>query len=306
MLSGHTTDRTFYAEIHASPDEEDWEDEAVWRRCNPMLAAGILDIDDFRRAHRQAKRIPSAKRAFLRLRLNRWVALDEAWLNPVVWDENGAEVAPLDPLKEWSGRACWAGLDLSRTEDFTALAWIFPRDDGGYDVWVEFFYPKDALPERRERREDIEDWARAGFIKLLPGGRIDYGAVAHALRRGCEAFDVKEIGYDPWNAPNVIREDCLSDVPVTMTKVAQYNSVMNAPCRMLETLLDEGKWHHYGNPVLRWMAKNAAADENTYGYMRPGKTKSKDKIDGLTACLIALERAIAPQEKKGYAGVVAV
>jgi len=164
VLANPKMDPTFLAQIYAAPADADWQDEAVWYACNPMLEAGVLDIEDFRRAHRQAQRIPSAKRAFLRLRLNQWVAMDEAWLNPVVWDANGAEVAPLNPLKEWAGRECWGGLDLSKTDDFTALAWLFPRDDDGYDLWVQFFYPKGALPARREKQADIADWARAGYI----------------------------------------------------------------------------------------------------------------------------------------------
>jgi phage terminase large subunit-like protein len=296
LLAGRAHDKTFLAQIYASEQDEDWEDEAVWYACNPMLQAGVLDIEDFRRAHRQAKRIPSAKRAFLRLRLNRWLPIDENWLDPTAWDACGAEVLPLDPLREWSGRVCWGGLDLSSTSDFTALAWLFPRDDGGYDFWLQFFYPKEALPARRERREDIEDWARAGYIKLTDGPSVDYGFVAQAIRRGFEAFDVQELGFDPWHGSNVTGHPLLADVPVTMTKVAQYPRVMNAPCRMFEKMVADLDVHHYGNPVLRWMANNVVAEVNPYEAMRPSKGKSKDKIDGVTAAMIALERAMAPQE----------
>jgi phage terminase large subunit-like protein len=306
VMANPDHDPTFLAQIYYSPDGEDWEDEENWYRCNPMLQAGVLDIEDFRRAHRQAKRIPSAKRAFLRLRLNRWVATDESWLDPLEWDACGAEVAPLNPLKEWAGRECYGGLDLSSTSDFTALAWLFPRDDGGYDLWAQLFYPRLALADRRERREDIEEWARAGYVAFAGESSIDYSFVAQAVRRGCEAFDVVELGYDPWHAPNVINQESLSDVPVTMTKVSQYASVMNAPCRMTETLISERGLHHYGNPVLRWMAKNVIPEVNAYEAMRPSKAKSKDKIDGITATLIALERAMAPREEKGFAGVVVV
>ncbi len=113
-----------------------------------------------------------------------------------------------------------------------------------------------------------------------------------------------ELGFDPWHAPNVI--NLLADVPVPMTKVSQYASVMNAPCRLLETLVSERTIHHYGNPVLSWMATNAVAETNAYEAMRPAKNKTKDKIDGLTATIIALERATAPRESPGYSGVIAV
>jgi len=44
------------------------------------------------------------------------------------------------------------------------------------------------------------------------------------------------------------------------------------------------------------MAKNVIPEVNPYEAMRPSKGKSKDKIDGMTATLIALERAMAPRE----------
>jgi len=310
VLSGEHVDPTFLAQVYAAPStcakDGSWEDEAVWYACNPMLQAGVLDIEDFRRAHRQAQRIPSAKRAFLRLRLNQWVALDESWLDGGEWDACGAELLPLNPLKEWAGRPCWGGLDLSSTSDFTALAWLFARDDGGFDVWLQFFYPKLSLPDRREKRQDIEEWARAGYIKLTDGPSVDYGFVAAAIKRGCEAFDVREIGFDPWHGSNVTDHEIARDVPVTMTKVAQYPKVMNPACRMLEKLVADRDIHHFGNPVLAWMVKNVIPEVNPYEAMRPSKGKSKDKIDGATAMLIALERAIAPQEAKGFSGVVAV
>ena len=48
------------------------------------------------------------------------------------------------------------------------------------------------------------------------------------------------------------------------------------------------------------------AEVNPYEAMRASKRRSSDSIDGITSMLIALERAMAPQEKRGFAGVVAV
>lgn len=289
-------DPAFHATIYAAPEGADPGDEDVWRECNPALASGAIDINELRAIYRQAEQIPRRMRAWKRLHLDWWVAGDDKWLDVDAWKKCGMDVMPANPLQAWAGRECYGGLDLSSTSDFTALAWLFPRDDGGFDVWVQFFYANGAIPKRRSMADQVQMWADEGRIILTPGDAIDYSYPAQAVRRGCEAFDVKEIGFDPWHAPNII--NLLSDVPVTMTKVSQYASVLNAPCRKLETLVSDRGIHHYGDPILRWMATNAVAETNAYEAMRPAKNKTKDKIDGLTATLIALERAIAPKEQQ--------
>lgn len=297
VLVDPAIDPSFHVTVYAAPEGVDPGDEDAWFACNPALATGAIDIEKVRATYRKALRSPTKMRSFKRLRLNWWVAGDDKWLDIDEWKACGMDVAPMDPLREWAGRTCWGGLDLSSTSDFTALAWLFARDDGGWDLWVQFFYAKGAVAKRASMSEAVQEWAERGLITLTPGDAVDYAYVAKAVRRGFEAFDVQELGYDPWHAPNVINEPILADVPVVMTKVSQYASVMNAPCRKLETLITERELHHYGNPVLRWMALNAVAEVNAYEAMRPAKNKTKDKIDGLTATIIALERAIAPREE---------
>lgn len=307
LLAGVSSDPTFYAQIYAAPADADWEDEAVWYACNPMLQAGVLDIEDFRRAHRQAVRIPTAKTAFLRLRLNQWVAASEAWLDMTSWDACGKSSSPDVIAKRNVGRPAWGGLDLSSTEDFTALSWWFPGDDDGAEVLTRLWLPEGALDNRARMRDDIRSWARAGFLTLVPGRRMDYRAVAAQIAEDCHTFDVQALGFDPWHAPHIITLLDEFDLDrLEMVKVSQYASVMNAPCRLYEKMIADGTLDHGGSPVLRWQASNVVAEVNPYQAMRPSKRRSSDSIDGITSQLIALERAIAPKQKTGFSGVIAV
>jgi phage terminase large subunit-like protein len=306
VLSGIADDPTFLAQIYAAPADADWEDEATWYACNPMLQAGVLDIEDFRRAHRQAQRIPSAKTAFLRLRLNQWVAMAEGWLDLSQWDACGHSTSPDAIAKRNAGRACWGGLDLSSTSDFTALSWWFPADDGdGAEVLTRLWIPEAALERRARMRDDLRAWARQGFVTFCPGPSIDYRAVAAQIAADCHAFDVQALGYDPWHAPHIITLLDEFDLDkIEMVKVSQYASVMNAPCRLFEKMVADGTIDHGGSPVLRWMASNVVAEVNPYEAMRPSKKRSGDSIDGVTSQLIALERCMAPREAPAFAGVV--
>ena len=110
---------------------------------------------------------------------------------------------------------------------------------------------------------------------------------------------MQEIGFDPWHAVHITElvEQIAGERGVhlpPMTKVSQYASVMNAPCKLFETLISRRLIEHGGHPVLRWMSGNVILSVNPYDAVRPSKAKSRSKIDGITATLIALERAMHP------------
>ena len=54
----------------------------------------------------------------------------------------------------------------------------------------------------------------------------------------------------------------------------------------------EGKIIHGGHPVMRWMAGNVVVDTDPAGNIKVTKAKSKEKIDGIVAAIMALDRAV--------------
>ena len=54
----------------------------------------------------------------------------------------------------------------------------------------------------------------------------------------------------------------------------------------------EGKIVHAGNPVLRWMALNVVVDRDAADNIKPTKAKSPEKIDGIVASIMALDRCV--------------
>ena len=54
----------------------------------------------------------------------------------------------------------------------------------------------------------------------------------------------------------------------------------------------EGRIIHGGQPVLRWMAGNVVVDTDPAGNIKPTKAKSAEKIDGIVATIMALDRCI--------------
>jgi phage terminase large subunit-like protein len=47
-----------------------------------------------------------------------------------------------------------------------------------------------------------------------------------------------------------------------------------------------------GNPVLRWTASNVAVRQDPAGNIKPDKERSRERIDGISALVNALGRAL--------------
>jgi phage terminase large subunit-like protein len=56
--------------------------------------------------------------------------------------------------------------------------------------------------------------------------------------------------------------------------------------------LSEGKFHHGDNPVARWQASNAVTKEDMDGNFRFDKSRSLERIEGLVAAVMGVDRAI--------------
>ena len=71
--------------------------------------------------------------------------------------------------------------------------------------------------------------------------------------------------------------------------------MLSPPTKEFYKLLLEGRIRHGGNPVLRWMASNVVVETDTAGNIKPSKKRSKEKIDGIVAGIMALDRAVRNQ-----------
>ncbi len=102
---------------------------------------------------------------------------------------------------------------------------------------------------------------------------------------------MQEIGYDPWNATQIVTQ--LEGDGIEMVQMRQGFSDMNSPMQELERLVTTKEISSDRNPVLRWMASNVCALEGPNETIRPGKANKKLLIDGIVALIMAIGRAQA-------------
>lgn len=298
--------------IYGAEPDDDWTDPAVWAKANPNLGVSVKETflaDECR----QARENPRKENDFRRYHLNQWVEQSVRWITKEAW--NACTARP-DDAEMWRdlaermrGRTCWGGLDLASTRDVTAFVLVFPPEgeDTRFTVLCRFYVPQETL-DIRSRRDRIpyDQWAKAGSLVATDGhaGKTtDYGYIFRDVREAGALYDIKTIGYDRWNASDLVNR--LRDDGAPMEEMGQGFGSMASPTKEFERLVFSAGIEHGNHPVLRWMASNVAVTQDAAGNIKPAKDRSSEKIDGIVALIMALGKwmAVKPEDEtisRGY------
>jgi len=293
-------DDTFLPILYIADKEVDNpEDENVWIRNNPSLGY-IFNIQKIREDFKIAKENPTDYNNFLRFRLNIPVASVSRWIMPEDWNKCSGVIDP-DELK---GRVCYAGLDLSSTKDLSALVLVFPpeAENEKYKVLCRFWIPEVNMLQRSKRdRVPYVDWSELGFIKATPGNVIDYSYIMMQIMKDAEYYNIRELAIDPWNSQKMVQDlqaagfENPKDNKYAGRRLIEFRqgySSMTSPTKETEKMILSGMICHGNNPVLSWMASNVVITSDATGNVKPDKSKSIEKIDGIVALIMAIGRAV--------------
>jgi phage terminase large subunit-like protein len=329
MKDGVVKDPKFYGRIYAADPEDDPLADATLIKANPSLKqnGGFLDIGKLikRRDSLVAEGdLTSWKRYYLNLwdqkgeraiDLNKFDRSAGDWQavgmiknpGPLViegkLEERKVRPLPQEFTARFIDRRCWAGGDLSMSQDLTSLVLLFecPGEDE-FDV-LPFFWLPDANIKKMETRLGVplRKWAEDGFLELTPGEVIDYRYMRARLDWARQMFDLQEVCFDPWNSRQIsvpMIEDGFRCV-----EIRQGFATLSEPSKRFLEALVKGKLHHGGNPVYRWNASNVTKitdGRDNVMFAKPDREKTTARIDGIAATVNAMARAIvAPKVLTG-------
>ena len=283
VFNGVIEDDNFYYCVYSTPLDDDWTTEESWRKANPGLDSGIVKIDYLKNECEKAQRMPSAESNFRMLHLNQWMSSEQKWISDSKWME--CDFGPVN-LEDFRNIPCYAGLDLASVRDITALVLLFVEDEK-LTVIPYFFTPKDnAFIRSRRDSVDYITWSNEGFMDLTPGDVTDYNFVKSKIKEIAEIVDLKQINYDRWNASQLVI-DCVN-LGLPMNPYGQGFLSMSSPTKHLEKVILNKEINHSGNPVLRWMVSNLRMKIDASDNIKPDKSKSTEKIDGVVALIMAI------------------
>jgi phage terminase large subunit-like protein len=282
--AGIIPDTSHLGVVYRALPTDDLDDPETWRKANPSLGVTLKE-DDFRREWEEAKGDPGKRANFLRLRLNIVTKADVAFIDMTMWDACKGPAIIV-------ARAAWvAGLDLSETDDLTALALIAGDLEGGFDVQFRFWLPEANIVElERKHQVPYRAWAEHKFLVLTPGNVIDYSFIRREVNDLAGDRDIRKILVDPFNAAKLTIELAEQDGLPVETIRQGYLSI-SSPTKELRRLIQAGKLRHGGHPIARWHASNAIAEQDAAGNIKLSKRKSRKKIDGMAALVNAIAGA---------------
>lgn len=284
VRDGVIDDGSFKLFLYTTPPESDPWDEETWKLANPALD-DFLALSELRRLASQARRMPAKEPAFRNLHLNQRVSAERHFMTSAEWMANGAK----PDLASLAGRTCYAGLDLSAVRDLTALVLVFPDDEGLFDVVTHFWLPGDGLREKEEEdRVPYWAWREAGFLSTTPGMTIDPAFVAHKVAELAGQYDLRMLGFDRWRIDTFQKELTEIGADIPMASFGQGYKDMAPAVDLLERLVADRRLRHGNNPILTWCAANAVATADPAGNRKLDKARSRGRIDGMIALIMAL------------------
>ena len=287
VRDGIIKDERFLPVLYRAEPDADWKDPKVWKKANPAYNT-IISEDYFKQQFNKALNTPSFINSFKRLHLNLWTGSSEAFISDDEWMK--CNISKID-LKKLESRPCYGGLDLASTRDISAFCLIFPDDEDNFDVVPFFFVPSAKVEKSMGGSEaDYRTWCDSGYIIETEGNVQDYNFIEAKILELAERFNIISIAFDRWNSSqliiNLINEN-LKMSPCGMGFVSQ-----STPTKYLESIVLDRKMNHAGHPVLRWMMSNVEIQSDPAANIKISKSKSKGKIDGIAALIMALAEYI--------------
>lgn len=280
----------FYPVMFLAEPEDDWTSEETWKKANPSLGHTVK-IEYLRQEFQKALSSPAYQNTFKRLYLNMWTSQETRWLDMAAWDACGN--TELNP-KLLEGSVCYAGLDLASVSDIAAFVLDIPNEPGEEEshTWLpSLFVPEARINDPGFKDRDIyRAWVDQGYMIATPGNVIDYDYIIQEIERLGELYKIKEIAFDRWGATQI--SQTLTNMGFTLIGFGQGYVSMSPPTKEVERLVRQGRVRHGNHPVMRWMADNVMVTTDAAGNIKPDKSKSRQKIDGIVAAIMATDRAV--------------
>lgn len=285
MLRGEATDNPrWFGLLYGLDLGDDWRDPVNWAKANPMHGISVYEDAIANRAE-EAKHKPAALNEFLCKTLNVWVSANAAWLDRAHWDDPAAII--VNPRKD--PEAVFIGFDLAATRDLNSVCTLKRFGELDYEAEWQFFLPEESLTFIPKHYLDIFQVAvKSGILKLTEGNVMDDREISeYIINQQCQKYNVKEVGYDAYNAASLVAR--LHDAGLPVKKVGQGMAVLNNPSKYIEKLILNKQIKHDGNPFVGWQLGNCECYTDVNGNIKVRKNEADKaaKVDGIISMIIA-------------------
>lgn len=288
MLNGEATDQAnWFGLMYSLDPHDDWRDPTNWQKANPMHGITVFEDAIMKRAE-EAKHKPATLNEFLCKTLNIFVSANTAWVDRDLWDSEECVIKETrDP------EAVFLAFDLASTRDLNAVCTLKRYAEDDYEAQWKFFLPEESLELIPNHYQDIfRNAINSGILRLTMGNVMDDKEIYDYIVSEHQKYDLKEVGYDAYNAGNLVSRLYEAGLPVK--KVGQGMAVLSNPSKYVEKMILQKSIKHDGNPFVGWQLSNCEVytDVNGNIKIRKNEADKSAKVDGIIAMITAFHCAL--------------
>lgn len=260
--------------------EEEIGDPRMWVKANPNLGQTV-SYQTYQRDVETMEKSPSEKNDIIAKRFG-------IPAEGCTYFFSYEETLP-HPRRNYWRMPCAMGIDLSRGDDFCAFTFLFPLSDGSFGVKTRNYISSltfDRLPAAMHVK--YEEFIAEGSLSVMDGTVLDMMAVYDDLDAFItEAeYDVRCIGYDPYNAKEFIARWESENGPFGIEKVIQGSKTESVPLGELKKLSEE-RILLFDEAIMAFTMGHCMAAQDTNGNRKLIKKRHEEKIDAVAAMMDA-------------------
>lgn len=252
----------------------------MWVKANPNLGKTVT-YETYQLDVERAENAPAARNDILAKRFN-------IPMEGYTYFFTYEETLPHERRMFWD-LPCALGIDLSKGDDFCAFTFLFPLKDGSFGVKARSYISSRTLSKLPSAmRQKYDEFIEEGSLIVLECAVLDMDEVYDDIDFHIQdlRYDVRCLGYDPYNATAFIDRWKKENGDFGIEKVIQGSRTESVPLGELKTL-SEDRLLLFDEGLMRFGMGNAITLEDTNGNRKLLKERRDKKIDNVSAMMDA-------------------
>ena len=259
---------------------EEVADPNMWPKANPNLGVTV-QYDAYQKDVERAEHNPSIRNDIL---AKRFGIPAEGFTYFFLYEET-----LVHRKRDFWNMPCAMGADLSQGDDFCAFTFLFPLRGGMFGIkTINYISSYTLMKLPGSLRDKYEEFIKEGSLYVMEGTILDMIAVYEDLANQIDqrGYDVRCIGYDPYNAKDFVERWVVENGPFGVEKVIQGAKTESVPLGELKKLAEQ-RALLFDESLMQFAMGNCIILLDTNGNKKLYKRRREQKIDSVAAMMDA-------------------
>jgi phage terminase large subunit-like protein len=297
VLEGTINNDRLFAVVYTIDEDDNWVLPETLIKANPNYD---VSVSGQYLKQQQQEAIDSARKqnTFKTKHMNVWCHARSPWINMENWHKAADPTLVVERFENCSAKA---GVDTASKKDLTAWVRVFKETVDDIDHY--YVFAKHWLPELTAEEPDKKhygEWLNTEHLKTTEGNMIDLDVIEEDIQAATEIHKISDLGFDPWGAYQLASnlQEGKNGRKITVTEIPMTVKHLSEPMKHIEALVDAGRVHHNGDPILAWCVSNVTVKPDANDNIFPRKERDEQKIDAAVAMILAFNRELFGEDEK--------